>query len=215
MSLDLIRDHLDFFETEFSVQFENPADSGVTAQLKRTEWSPRQESGNLFFNFKVVLGDPLINTRNEVSRVKINLADGISNRIVTNNTILEFPTKPEALIVELYPSKKLSKKTQEYLDQKPDTAITNFAQSSSSKAIMMSLAAIGIVGSAAGFCSIGFMNIGSAIIKLFIIIELIGKFLHLPIWYKGALLETLYTLAQFSDLVQLKPETFVNSSKDD
>ena len=158
---------------------------------------------------KVVINDPVINSRSEITKVIINLRTGSTNQIVTNSAILKFQTPIEPLVVELYPAKKLSKKTQEYLDQKPDTALTRFAESPSSKAIMMSMAAIGIVGSAAGFCSIGFMNIGSAIIKLFIIIELIGKFLHLPIWYKGALLETLYTLAQFSDLVQLKPNTFV------
>lgn len=66
---------------------------------------------------------------------------------------------------------------------------------------MMSVALIGIVGSASGFCNLGFMNLGSSFIKLFMIIELIGKFLYLPVWFKGGLLETLYSLAQFSDLV--------------
>lgn len=30
-SPDLIRDNIDFFETDFEVEFENPADSGITA----------------------------------------------------------------------------------------------------------------------------------------------------------------------------------------
>lgn len=181
--------------------------------MKRVEWAPRQDSGDLYFNMKVVLSEPIINTRNQVAKIKVNLKNGSTDRITTSSAILYFPPKSESLIVELYPNKQLSKKTREYLDQKPDTVITRFSKSSTSKVIMVSLAAIGIVGSAGGACSLGFMNIGSAIIKLFIIIELIGKFLHLPIWYKGALLETLYTLSQFSDLVQLKPETFVKSSE--
>ena len=136
----------------------------------------------------------MINNRHTSSKVNINLIKSISE-IVTTDKTLTFTKSSSPKLVVLYPSSGLSKKTLEYLNQKPDTALTRAASSSPSKVIMISVAAIGIVGSAAGACSLGFMNIGSALIKLFIIIELIGKFLHLPIWYKGALLETLYSLS--------------------
>lgn len=75
------------------------------------------------------------------------------------------------------------------------------------------MVALGVVGAASGFCSLGFLNIGSALIKLFIIIELLGKFLHLPIWYKGTLLEILYTLSQFADLVNVNADALVETDK--
>jgi hypothetical protein len=45
------------------------------------------------------------------------------------------------------------------------------------------------------------------------IIEIIGKFLYLPIWYKGALLRTLYSISNISDLLEAGPNTFTQSTK--
>jgi hypothetical protein len=46
--------------------------------------------------------------------------------------------------------------------------------------------------------SFGCLNFGSSFMKLFLVIKLIGKCIYLPIWYKGILLHTLYSMAIIS-----------------
>lgn len=74
-------------------------------------------------------------------------------------------------------------------------------------------AAVAAFGGVGGACSVGFLNFGAAMIKMFQIIEIIGKFLYLPIWYKGLLLEVLFSVAQLGDLVEIGPDSIVSSSE--
>ena len=47
------------------------------------------------------------------------------------------------------------------------------------------------------------MNLGSALIKMFQIIEILGKLLYLPIYFQGFLLNVLYSVEQLGSLVSL------------
>ena len=47
------------------------------------------------------------------------------------------------------------------------------------------------------------MNFGSAMIKMFQIIEILGKLLYLPVYFQGLLLNVLYSVEQLSSLVSL------------
>jgi len=55
------------------------------------------------------------------------------------------------------------------------------------------------------------MNFGSAFIKLFQIIEILGKFLFLPIWYKGLLLDIIYSVAQIGELIELDADFIIKT----
>jgi hypothetical protein len=78
---------------------------------------------------------------------------------------------------------------------------------------MITVVMVAMIGALGSGVSVGCLNIGSAFLKLFMIIEVIGKFLYLPIWYKGALLDTLYSINVLGELVELNPDTFI--SQDD
>ena len=199
---ELIRTNIDFFETNFDLSFEDPVLQNVTASIARADWNHRLVSGTLTFDLRVVLSETLSKANNETVRCNIQFKAGSTLKIITPLTEINFQSKNSPEIVELYPRNfELSQQTREYLYQKPSSNAVNFSESTTPKVMMVSLVLLGIMGSVSNFCNLGFVNIGSSFIKLFMIIELIGKFLYLPVWFKGGLLETLYCIAQFSDLV--------------
>jgi hypothetical protein len=68
---------------------------------------------------KALISEPIINDRGLPQNIDINIKPGSTNQIVTPQAILVFPTKPSAITIRLLPSRKLSPKTEEYLNQKP------------------------------------------------------------------------------------------------
>ncbi len=71
---------------------------------------------------------------------------------------------------------------------------------------MTAFTGVGVVLTLAGGLSVGCLNIGQAFTKLFLIIKLMGKFIFLPILFKGTILTTIYSLAVFSGHFMQKSE---------
>lgn len=51
------------------------------------------------------------------------------------------------------------------------------------------------------------MEFSTAFIKLFQVIEILSKFVYLPVWYKGLLLEILYSFSQVGEMISASSET--------
>lgn len=76
---------------------------------------------------------------------------------------------------------------------------------------MYAAAGVSAVSGVSSVCSVAMMNLGSALIKMFQIIEVLGKLLYLPIYFQGILLQVLYAVEQLSSLVTLPPNLILKS----
>lgn len=56
-------------------------------------------------------------------------------------------------------------------------------------------------------------NIGTGFIKFFQIIEILGKFLFLPVHFNEELRDVLYSINELGEVVQLHPRLIVNRKK--
>lgn len=65
---------------------------------------------------------------------------------------------------------------------------------------------VGVIAGFSGAFSVGCMNISAAFIKLFQVIEIMSKFIYLPVWYKGLVLEVFYAFSQIGELINANPE---------
>lgn len=163
-----------------------------------------------------MLSEQLGSQTDEPQNLEINFPNAVSRNLLSSNyqfiTLIE---KTTPFTVEIIPRSSIDPETEEYISQRPKSSLlVKTANSTGSRVLMISIAIIAVIGSVGGGCSLGFLNIGGAMMKLFMIIEVIGKFLYLPIWYKGLLLETLYSISILGDLVELNPDTFVSTSED-
>lgn len=59
--------------------------------------------------------------------------------------------------------------------------------------------------------SLAAMKLGAALIKMFQIIEILGRFLYFPIYFQGLLLNVLYSVDQLSSLVSLPSDLIFSS----
>jgi hypothetical protein len=114
--------------------------------------------------------------------------------IPANNVIPTPPTEEIPPIII-----PLDVATEEYISQKPvSNGTVQFSDSKGATIGMATLTSLGLLAVIAGSLSYGCLNLGSSFMKLFLVIKLIGKCIYLPIWYKGILLHTLYSMAIIS-----------------
>ena len=62
------------------------------------------------------------------------------------------------------------------------------------KASVYAAAGMSAASGIASVCSVGFMNLGTALIKMFQIIEILGKLLYIPVYFQGLLLNVLFSV---------------------
>lgn len=88
-----------------------------------------------------------------------------------------------------------SPEEQSLTEQKPaNSTLSSTVESTTSKATLYAAAGGAAASGVASVCSVGLMNLGTALIKMFQIIEILGKLLYLPIYFQGLLLNVLYSV---------------------
>lgn len=95
----------------------------------------------------------------------------------------------------------------------PNISLNTIISNSYTKAVLISILITAFIGQGATAMRFYCLNIGTGFVKFFQIIEILGKFLFIPVSFNKELRDLLYSINNLGEVIELPPTFIIKKKK--